>query len=211
MFLSATSLNYQHAPKGWGAVLFLFATSLTTMMRLGVGSGWSGSVKHDSRPSDGGKEAQPCAPFHPLGNRSDQLQPPGRVSSSRSDHLQPPDGCPTTGGPTSNPDRRTGPRTEDLNTPPVRSALPAESNFKSAAAAFPRGRPFQRANQIRQVMPGQQGPCPRDFYGGKPRKSQTTQLVSPRPAVKIKGLGAPEPKVFNPVHKNLHKTYTKVS
>ena len=47
--------------------------------------------------------------------------------------------CPTGEGPTSNPDRRTGPRTKDLNTPPVRSALPAESNLKSAPAAFPSG------------------------------------------------------------------------
>ena len=42
----------------------------------------------------------------------------------------------------------------------IRSALLAESYVKSAAAAFPRGRPFQRANQIRQVIPGQQGSCP---------------------------------------------------
>ena len=48
---------------------------------------------------------------------------------------------PTGEGPTSNPDRRTGPMTEDLNTPPLRPALPAESNLKSASAAFPRGPP----------------------------------------------------------------------
>ena len=63
------------------------------------------------------------------------------VSSSRRDKLRPPDGCPTGEGPTSNPDRRTGPRTEDLNTPPLRPPLPAESNLKSAPAAFPRGLP----------------------------------------------------------------------
>ena len=50
----------------------------------------------------------------------------------------------------------------------VRSVLLAESYVKSAAAAFPRGLPFQRANQIRQVIPGQQGSCPQDFYGRKP-------------------------------------------
>ena len=49
--------------------------------------------------------------------------------------------CPPSEGPTSNPDRRTGPRTKELNTPPLRPALPAESNLKSAPAAFPRGRP----------------------------------------------------------------------
>ena len=64
---------------------------------------------------------------------------PSQVSSSSRDQLQLQDGCPPGEGPTSNPDRRNGPRTEDLNTPPVRSALPAESNLTSASAAFPRG------------------------------------------------------------------------
>ena len=105
---------------------------------------------------------------------------PSQVSSSRRDQLQPPDGCPTDEGPTSNPDRRTGPMTEDLNTPPVRPALPAESNLKSASAAFPRGQP-EESESIPKVRPGQQGPCPQDFYGGKPRKSQTTRLLSAVP------------------------------
>ncbi len=178
---------------------FLCATSLTTMMLLGLGFRLERECQARQPPQRCRKRSAVVRPV------SDAQQP------EQSTPIQPPDGCPTTGGPTSNPDRRTGPRTEDLNTPPVRPALPAESNLKSAAAAFPRGRPSREQPQIRQVMPGQQGPCPQDFYGGKPRKSQTTQLVSPDSTPIFQTLRGQSPKSFNPVHKNLHRTYTKVS
>ena len=88
------------------------------------------------------------------------------------------------------PTRRTGPGTRDLNTPSIRSALLAESYVKSAAAAFPLGRPFQRANQIRQVMPGQQGSCPPGFYGGKPGKAR--QRINCR-ALQARCIAPPRP------------------
>ena len=141
----------------------------------------------------------------------------------RRDQLPSLDGCPAAGVVSSGslngaqrekdlntPTRWTGPGTRDLNTPSIRPALPAESNLKSAAAAFPRGRPSGEQPQIRQVMPGQQGPCPRDFYGGKPRKSQTMQLVSPDSMPIFQTLRGQSPKSFNPVHKKFNKTYTKI-
>ena len=70
--------------------------------------------------------------------------------------------------------------TKDLNTPSLRPVLPAESNLKFAVAAFPRGRPGE-SESIPRVKPGQQGPCPRDFYGRKPRKNQITRSLSAAP------------------------------
>ncbi len=114
-----------------------------------------------------------------------------RVPSSRSDQLQPPDGCPTTGGPTSNPDRRTGPRTEDLNTPPVRPALPAESNLKSAAAAFPRGRPFRRATSNPSGHARATGIVPPRFLWRETSEKPDNEISITSPDSEKKGFGSP--------------------
>ena len=98
-----------------------------TLRSNGSGSGLGAASDSRQRPGQVGKAARSDAPFP--------------MSSSRSDQLRTTERCPTAGGSTSNPDRETGPRTEDLNTPPLRPALPSESNLKSASAAFPRGRP----------------------------------------------------------------------
>ena len=66
----------------------------------------------------------------------------------------------------------------DTSTPSIRSVLLAESYVKSAAAAFPHGRPSGE-RIIRQVRPGQQGSRPQVSMAGNLGKSLTTQPLSP--------------------------------
>ena len=174
---------------GCDSVLFLCATSLTTDDAPWIGfqlehsahSGWVGvtagtGVSTTSMPQLFQERSAAKRSFPGYGNRSDQLQPP--------------DGCPTGEGPTSNPDRRTGPRTEDLNTPPVRSALPAESNLKSAAAAFPRGRPGgERINPFGQTRATGTVP-PRFLWRETSEKPDNAIIINP-PGAENKGFGPP--------------------
>ena len=57
------------------------------------------------------------------------------------------------------------------STPSLRPALPAESYLESAAAAFPRGRPWGE-RIIPRVGPGQQGPCPQVSMAGNTGKAR---------------------------------------
>ena len=98
-------------------------------------------------------------------SRSGQLHTAGRVSNGRGTNVKP----------------RPPDWTEDegpASTPSLRPALPAESNLKSAAAAFPRRRPWGE-RIIPRVEPRATGTMPPGFYGGKHWKSQTTQPLSP--------------------------------
>ena len=118
---------------------------------------------------------------------------PVKSPDGRSDQLQPSDGCPTGEGPTSNPDRRTGPVTKDLNTPSLRPALLAESNLKSAAAAFPRGRP-RGERIIPRVEPGQQGPCPQVSMAGNTGKARQRNHYH-RPETRVVSLVRVNPRI----------------
>ena len=143
-------------------------------MERAVHSGWPGiPARAESqpckRPSYGGNEA-------PLGAPSNRSVPGAQQPEGSTPTTEP---CPTGEGPTSNPDRRTGPRTEDLNTPPVRSALPAESNLKSAAAAFPRGPPGGERINPQGQSPGNRDRAPKISMAGNLGKARQRSYYQP--------------------------------
>ena len=142
-----------------------------------------------------------CQPRRRL--RSRECQPRRRpsdgwersaVKRSVPDGVQQPEGstpttepCPTGEGPTSNPDRRTGPRTEDLNTPPVRSALPAESNLKSAVGSIPSWAPGE-SESIPKVNPGNRDRAPKISMAGNLGKARQRSYYQPDSA---RGIDSP--------------------
>ncbi len=130
--------------------------------------------------------------FPGSGNRSDQLQLTGRVPHGRGTNVKPrPEDWTEDGG-------------LEHSAGSARAASGEQSQIRSGS--IPSWETFGRANHP-SGQPGQQGACPQDFYGGKPRKSQITQLLSTCTAPKIKGSGPPAPKVFNPVHIKFHKSF----
>ena len=123
-----------------------------------------------------------------------------RVPGVRSDQLHSPDGCPAGAGRTSNFNRRTGPRKEDLtSTPSIRPVLLAEDQRQTPQ--------WQRSLLGEARATGIMHP---GFYGRKPWKSQTVPLLLPDLFGVEYALEAIRAKSVDLGHKNMHKTYRKV-
>ena len=147
------------------------------------------------------KRSTPAA--RPVSNDGgDRLPSAGPVSSDGSDPLQAPDGCPAGEGPTSNSNRRTGPRTKDQRQ--LRRFDPRclqRTNVNSASAAIPSWSTWGERIILRSY-PCNRDHAPRVSMVGNLGKSLTMQSLSrPRDPQK-RACGAP----FQNRRQIVHKT-----
>lgn len=163
-----------------GCRLFLCATSLRCRDApwVGIPAGTRVATTSTARPR---RERSTARRSMPSAQRPERSTPvTWRVPSSRSGQLQPLNGVQRARDQRQTPTGGLDRGRRDSSTPPgpARAACGEQSQIRvgSIPSWGPSGERI-----IPTVRPGQQGPCPRDFYGGKPRKIQTTQLLSTAP------------------------------